>query len=181
MRSFSGLYFFLRPITYLLTLLPGLLAKYVSISKWFIYGTLFCAISLFTAFAKPYKKYYMNFLDALLLLYFGLLSFVFSSTWHKNTVLIARVLLSTPIILFFLVIASRISFTAIIKIFKVCRKKLKLLCICFRLKGTTLTPETTLNQNEFIRSQATAKPLIQPTSTVISYGANDNEVPITLD
>ena len=102
----------------------------------------------------------LNFLDALLLLYCGLLNFVHSITWHKNAVLIARVLLSTPIILFFLMDASRISFATIIKIFKVCRKKLKLPCICFRFKGTSLTPETTCNQNEFIGSQAAAKPLI---------------------
>ena len=73
MRSISGLYFFLRPVEYLLTLLLHFLNKYVNINIiWFVHGNMFCTISLLIAFAKPYKKCYMNFLDAILLLLFYL-------------------------------------------------------------------------------------------------------------
>ena len=56
-------------------------------------------------------------------------------------------------------------------IVKVCRNSLKLPWTWFR--GTALTAESTSDQNSFVGSQAVAKPLIQPTSTVISYGADD--------
>ena len=174
MRSISGLYFFLRPVVYLLTfLLHHFLEKYVNINIWFVHGTMSCTISLLIAFAKPYKKCYMNFLDAILFFYFAIILLILSQTrWRDNiTLFIARMVLSTPIILFLLVITLKMIYATIIHIVKVCRNSLKLPCTWFR--GTALTAESTSDQNAFVGSQAAAKPLIQPTSTVISYGADD--------
>ena len=49
--------------------------------------------------------------------------------------------------------------------------KVKYLCRCF--EGTPSTTET--NEPEFFDIAGEAQPLIQPTSTVIGYGADDNE------
>ena len=162
MRSFSGLYYFLRPVVYLLTLLPRFLNKYIEINKWFIHGTMFCTISLLIAFAKPYKKCYMNFFRCF---YFAIVSFILSTKWHNNntvTVLVAKMLLLTPIILFLLIITLKKLYIAAVQIFKACGNNLKLQCTCFR--GATLTAETR-GQNVSVESQAAARPLIQPTSS----------------
>ena len=173
MRSISGLYFFLRPVVYLIALFHLFLDKYVSINIWFVHGTMSCTISLLIAFAKPYKKCYMNFLDAILFFYCAIILLIFSQTkWRDNiTLFIVRMVLSTPIILFLLVITLKMIYATIVHIVKVCRKSLKLPRTWFR--GTALTAESTSDQNAFVGSQAAAKPLIQPTSTVISYGADD--------
>ena len=68
MRSFSGLYFLLRLAAYLPSVLSHLLSSYFYINEWFTIGTTFCIISLFVAFAKPYRKAQMNYLDSKLLL-----------------------------------------------------------------------------------------------------------------
>ena len=109
MRSISGLYFFLRPAVYLLALFHLFLDKYVYINIWFVHGTMCCTISLLIAFAKPYKKCYMNFLDAILFFYFAIILLILSQTrWRDNiTLFIARMVLSTPIILFLLVITLK--------------------------------------------------------------------------
>ena len=103
MRSFSSLYFFLRLVIYFPTLLSSLLNKYFPINEWSIFGTLFSVLSLFTSFSKPYNKPHMNYLDAMLHLHFAILCFV-SSTGQQMLLIIARVLLSIPITLFFLIL-----------------------------------------------------------------------------
>ena len=176
MRSISGLYFLLRPAVFLLFMVPRLLNEYFNIknvNKWFINGTFFCTLSLFIAFAKPYKKCYMNFTDALLLFYLAILTFVFSTTWRNNTTLfLMRMLLSTPIILFLLAITFQKIHTATVKLYKMCRNHLKLPCTLW-FGGTDFTAETMDDQSVLVGSQMAAQPLIQPTSTVICYGTED--------
>ena len=176
MRSFSGLYFFLRLMAYLPSLLCRLLSNYFDINKWFILGTFFCIASLFTAFAKPYRQPYMNVLDAFLLLNFALLNFIISAGGHM--LLIARVVISTPIALFFLIITLKKAHFAIIKVPQVFRNKFKLQYVIEWFRGTSYTAK----RNQHTTHNTAAQPLIQPTSTVISYGADDNDkVPITAD
>ena len=50
-------------------------------------------------------------------------------------------------------------------------RKLKFLCTCFR----EITPTVELNEPEIADADREAQPLIQPTSTVISYGAKDDK------
>ena len=169
MRSVSGLYFLLRPAVYLLTMLPRL---WKGINKWFMYGALLCTISLFIAFAKPYKKCYMNFLDAALLLYFAMFSFTFSTVSHNSIAMITRILVSIPILLFLLIIIFQKIYTTFVLLYKVFRNSLKLPCTW--LGSTALGAATINDENALVGSQKAAEPLIQPTSTVISYGADDN-------
>ena len=172
--AFLVFIFFLRLVTYLPTLLSRLLNEYFHINEWFIFGTLFSVLSLFTSFAKPYKKPYMNYLDAMLHLHYGILCFVLST---GQQIIIARVLLWTPFTLLFLIISTIIFKklqVAILKILKVCSK---LNWHHQRFRGITLTTEPSNNQRVSVCGQTVVKPLIQPTSTVFNYGAiNDNAI-----
>ena len=81
-------------------------------------------------------------------------------------------LFSTPIILFLLIITFQKIYTTFVQLYKVCRNCLKLPRTW--LGGTALAAATMDDQNAMVGSQKAAEPLIQPTSTVISYGADDN-------
>ena len=72
LRSFSGLYFFLRMAVFLVGLLSGVLLKvnnniWMNDAIWFPIGAVFMITALTVALIKPYQKNYMNYLDALLL------------------------------------------------------------------------------------------------------------------
>ena len=170
MRSFSGLYFFLRFMFWLPSNLTRLLNTYsnTNTNRWFLSGILFCILSLSIAFFRPYNKPYMNYMDALLLLNIALLSFVLSTGWRM--LLIARILLSMPVALLCLVICSKKFYGAIKFIVKACSlpSKLKyLLCRCFEGNASTTKIMDTVTETQ---------PLIQPTSIVIGNSADDSEV-----
>ena len=118
----------------------------------------------------------MNFLDAVLLFYFAIFSFLLSIRWPA--VVIARILVSTPIILFLIIITFKKIYSTVVQLYKVCKNNLKLPRTVTWFGGTALTAETMGDQNSYEEGQTAAKPLIQPTSTVISYGADDNEAPV---
>ena len=173
MRSFSGLYFFLRLLMWLPILISHLTNRYsnVYIDKWIFLGFFFCITSLSMTYIRPYNKAYMNYLDALLLLNIALLSFVLSS--RLPMLQIARILLSMPIALLFLVICSKKFYGVIKRTVRVhsLPSKLKYLCRC--IEETPSIVEQ--NEPEIVDIAGEAQPLIQPTSTIISYGADDNE------
>ena len=159
MRSFSGLYFFLRIVPFLIT---ALLTNN-SFAQWYYYGTLFFITSLTIAFAKPYRKAYMNYLDAFLLSNLALLSFIVLAGSHMLQR--ARILLVAPILILILTIAFR---------------------VLYRCTNRCLSKYTCLNQkcrelrsNVFattVDTTAASQPLIQPTHTKVSYGINDNDI-----
>ena len=69
---------------------------------WEQLGVVVVVSTTLAAHTKPYEKCYMNFSDAILLFYSAIFSFILSIRWpDNNTVVIARMLLSTPIIPFF--------------------------------------------------------------------------------
>ena len=95
----------------------------------------------------------------------AILSFIFSTRWRINSeVVIARILLSTPITHFFLIITFKKIYTTVAQLYKVCRNNLKLPRTWFG--GTALSAKTVGDQSSYVESQTAAKPLIQPTSTV---------------
>lgn len=88
MRSFCGLYFFLRMmIVFMAYLSHVIVGKHIiqvpELSSYSV-GVLLLITTLTIALAKPYKKAYMNYLDVLLLSNFTVLCFTvsLSSTWH---------------------------------------------------------------------------------------------------
>ena len=63
-RSFSGLYFFLRGITMVSHELSHL---QITENTWFICTLLFSVVALVISYVKPYKEWYMNLVDTVLL------------------------------------------------------------------------------------------------------------------
>ena len=111
MRSFSGLYFFLRMMVLFVAVLSYQVGKhFLHVPELDIYsvGVLLLITTLTMALAKPYKKVYMNYLDVLLLSIFTVLSFTvsLSSTSH-NMQVITRVLLVVPLVIFILFVVSK--------------------------------------------------------------------------
>ena len=110
LRSFSGLYFFLRMIVFLV---GGLIYIFLKVNDnvwsvngiWFSNGTIVMITALTLALIKPYRKNYMNYLDALLLSNFALICFVMTS--GIPVLAIIRVLFLTPIIALILINFSR--------------------------------------------------------------------------
>lgn len=176
MRSFSSLYFLFRLVIYFSTLLSYLVRGFFHTNDWLIFGSLFSILSLFTAFAKPYNKPYMNYFDAILHWHVAISCFILST--GPPLLIITRLLLWTPITLLFLIFLStsfkKLKF-AILKILKKSLSKLNWLSRYF--KSTPLTIEPNYNQQVYVCDPKADKPLIQPTSSVITYGAiNDNAV-----
>ena len=71
MRSFSGLYFILRGIIIASHELQLIKLRE---NSWFYRTFILCSIALVISYIKPYKKWYMNLIDTLLL---SLLAFLF--------------------------------------------------------------------------------------------------------
>ena len=176
MRSVSSLYFFFRLVTYLSTLFSQLLNRYFHTNKWLISGSLCSILSLFIALIKPYNKLYTNYLDAMLHLYVAISCFILST--GSQPLIVTRVLLWIPITFLFLILSiilfKKLQFP-MLKIVKACQSKLNLSSRSFR--STSLTNKPSQNQQAYACNQTAAKPLIQPTSSVITYGSiNDNVV-----
>ena len=79
MRSFSGLYFFLRIAACLCMLLSHLIEQLLYINQWITLGTLLFFATLTVAIAKPYCKAYMNYWDIAILSNLAILFYVLSS------------------------------------------------------------------------------------------------------
>ena len=159
MRNFSGLYFFLRIVPFLIT---ALLINN-SFAQWYYYGTLFFITTLTIAFAKPYRKTYMNYLDAFLLSNHTLLSFIVLAGSHMLQR--ARILLVAPILILILTITFKVLYH--------CTNR----CLS---KYTCLSQKCReLRSNVFattVDTAAVSQPLIQPTHTEVSYGINNNDI-----
>ena len=96
MRSFSGLYFLLRIIPFVINLVAQQLFKvYHAVYRWYFHGTVFFAAALIVALAKPYQKAYMNYLDSLILFDLALIYYTFLTGAHMVKAIM--ILLATPI------------------------------------------------------------------------------------
>ena len=156
MRSFSGLYFFLRMVAFLVMCLSRALGRH-HVSQWYSVSILLLITTIAMALAKPYRKAYMNYLDILLLSIFTVLCFTASirSEWHTIQV-IARVLLATPlvVVVLFVVLRRCASFKHIVK--------------NFRLRRVPVDIEPT--QSSMVDTPRASRSMIQPTFTILGYG-----------
>ena len=168
MRGFSGFYFFLRGAVYL-TSLSRAIHVYIYINDWFTLGTIFFLAALTVATAQPYCKAYMNFWDIAILSHLALTCYSLCS--GVRALLLARILLSVPITVFILVTLLR-KCCVMSKVYGKVLNKQILCCSCFRSKSASLTAEA-CQDSIIVDTPAVSQPLIQPTSTVISYGTNN--------
>ena len=166
MRCISGLYFVLRITPFLIKLITRLLSvEYHAFVHWFNSGTLFLIAALTVALVKPYQKVYMNYLDTLILSNLALIYYTFLS--GVSMLLTIRILLAIPITVFML--------NMVIKLMRYATKLLSK-CTCSKLvirKLVTLRTATLPYEEEqrcIIDTSKAVQPLIEPTSTVLSYG-----------
>ena len=113
LRSFSGLYFFLRIALYLLGPLSDSLLKinnniWMTDAIWFPTGTVFMITALTVALIKPYQKNYMNYLDALLLSNIAFCCLVLKAEIH--VLIIIRLLFFSPILVLILIVFTKMFF-----------------------------------------------------------------------
>ena len=113
LRSFSGLYFFLRMALYLVGVLSGILLKknkniWMTDVVWFPTGAVLMITALTVALIKPYQKNYMNYLDALLLSNIALCCLVFKA--EIRVLVIIRLLYFTPILVLILIVFTKMLF-----------------------------------------------------------------------
>ena len=173
MRSFSSLYFFLEIMGYFIALLTHTMnSSSMRVSRWFALGTILFLTTLAMTIAKPYRKAYMNHLNTLLLSNYTILCYVLSSGFC--TQLVARVLITTPIAVFIAsVILKKVNNVS--KLY-VCKLKSQSYIPdsfnCFRSKRMPIAVESP--QSSTANTLTSTQLLIQPTSTVMSYGIKDN-------
>ena len=162
-RSFSGIYFFLQIVVCFIYSLSHAIGPHVGVSPWFGSGTVFFIIILVVTIGKPYQK---NHLDTLLLSNFMILFYVLSSGTSSQVVV--RTLITTPITAFITIIIMRKLYDMFR--LRLCHKLKFPLCIrkCFSRLRSHTTNEST--QNSTANTPMSAQPLLQPTSTIFSYG-----------
>ena len=111
MRSFSGLYFYLRMVVFIVgqasyRLLKGYSENIWLFNEvWFPAGTVFLLTALMIAFIRPYQRPYMSYVDALLLSNLALCCFV---TTSKIFILpVIKILFAVPMVAFILIVFLR--------------------------------------------------------------------------
>ena len=109
MRSLSALYFFLRIVIFLTAFLSKKLSNNVWSLKaiWFPAGTVFFVMALIITLVQPYKRTYMNCLDALIHANLALLCYVITSVSVLPKMVTTRILLFTPIVIFLVMILQK--------------------------------------------------------------------------
>ena len=94
MRSFSGLYFIVRILSYFYDPCSTI------VSPWAHEAFLFVSTATIIALVKPYKKMYMNVLDVLLLLHSALLCLILSSGYSSVKGIILFIIILIPAVVF---------------------------------------------------------------------------------
>ena len=168
-RSFSGVYLTLLPIASSIYLFLQKIESYLHVSPLFGIGTLFFVILLTITIGKPYQKAYMNHLDMLLLSNFMILCYTLSL--RINAPIVPQVLIAIPITVF--IITTMQKFYNTFRLHR-CHKHINASlsvhgsCNCFRFNiPTDSTHHSTAN------TPTSAQRLLQPTSTVITYGIQE--------
>ena len=151
MRSFSGLYFLLQWFLFI----AEAFAKATGYFQPFLLpGVLFSFTALIIALTKPYKIAYMTCLDTLIVFNLAIQCFILSLEEQKLPIL--QILILIPIFIFIVVLLQR---KVVHKVF------MKIGCKRERaaLQITEPTDSSTVDKSSPIQ------PLIQPTSTILSY------------
>ena len=169
MRSVSSLYFLLK----VLTMLVSLLSRRINgdISRYYSIGTLFFLVTLFVAFAKPYRKPFMNYADTLLLSFVTLLCYTQSL---KTTTMFEteRILLASPISVIILIHVRKICNVTVCAL-KFCTSKLRLCFLekrgnCFRARRVPAKAEPSLGYSVDTYVLSETQPLIAPTCAEVA-------------
>jgi hypothetical protein len=162
MRSFAGLYFILRIAAYICAVLSHLMKPFLHINHWVAVGILLFFTTLTIAIAKPYRKAYMNYWDIAILSHLTILNFVLTS---GHALLLARILLNIPILIFIIAIMLR-------KGYNMCKLRLWLQKCCTYFN---VTAESEANRRLAVDNPTEVDPLIQPKLSMCNYGAESED------
>ena len=104
MRSFSGLYFFLR----IIIIAVRFMSPFILPNIWLCYAILYSSITLLIAYIKPYKRSYMNVLDVLLLANLSLLGIFVSAGYFETQAIEVYILMLIPIAVLGLFVGTKL-------------------------------------------------------------------------
>ena len=163
MRSASSLHFLLKMMT---VLVAALSHRVRHIPHYYFISILFFIGTLFVALAKPYRRPYMNYADALLLSLMTLVCYTLYFTMLQTE----RILLASPIAVIILIYVRKIC-VATMQAVKFCTSTLRVCvlkkcCYCFRAKRAHATAEPSLGSSVDMLPET--QPLIPPTCTVVT-------------
>ena len=112
-KSFAGLYFVLRPMLFVMSSILSQM-YFSNMDPYFSRNVVLTLTALLVGLCRPYKEMYMNVLDTLLLVHFGLFCHLISSYQgfyqnpsHASFVYTFEAMLALPIVCFFLFLAWR--------------------------------------------------------------------------
>ena len=173
MRSFSGFYFFLRSLVFVVR--PTY--SFFSPNIWISYTILYSSCTLLMAFARPYKKTYMNVFDVIFLANLSLLNLLVSSEYYATQALKVCVLMYLPTCLLVLFIVTNTVNNKILKRVKVKQRLQSIMynfCKSYR-NARRIHQQVSTNDSEYTvekdeGSDTMKKPV---SSTVVSVHAND--------
>ena len=166
MRSFSSLYLCLRIGIFVIA--GGIKVTRLIVNSWSTTGFTMLCTALTIAIVRPYKKDSMNNVDTLLLADLAMICFAISS----GLFMFARVLLFVPIVVFIMATG----FQTIRRLYKLhfsnslnpLKGKCNKLVYCCHHQRSPSEPVSDIPTETFVVPSAT-QPLIQPTSTEVSY------------
>ena len=162
MRSFSGLYFFLRFVVLSASYLCHAILRTAPMAG---ITTIFFATTIITAIAMPYRKAYANYLDILLLSNLTVLCYTQPPAFSNK--LLEKLLLAAPMAIMILTITlQKLSDITML----ICKT-----CVCtYKLSPSRFINSFFRNGRTSFTTQASSltspQPLIHPTHTIISYG-----------
>ena len=146
-------------------------SRYHAIKHWYYSGTLFLIVALIVAFVRSYRKAYMNYLDTLLFSDLALIYYAFSC--GADMLHMLRILLEIPMLAFLIVMIIKIIHNAVRQLSK-CTCTNIAICKLISLRTATSTYGEQ-QQGMITHDNLTAgQPLIEPTSTVVSYDTCTN-------
>ena len=143
----------------------GTICIHLYIRQWLALRLLLFFVAVSVAIAKPYRYAYMNYWDIAILFCLATLLCVLSQN-QRYTPLLARILISIPLIVFVLMIILSKSKVYMRKICRAC-------CRFKHYTGTTVES----NESSVDNCSTAADPLTQPTSSVFSYGTAESNKP----
>ena len=178
-HSFAALYFILRPILFI----SSSVLSHFSIADMDPYlsrNTVLSVAALMIALCRPYKNAYMNVLDSIFLIYFGLFCHLISSyqgfyTEHATFVFTFEVVLLLPLVAFVLFISLRAIYKTKAASFLLQKCRLIWSRMSSKLQSCLLLCRGDISTNECDASVSVEQRLIEPINAedIASYGAMD--------
>ena len=167
MRGFAGLYFVVRPMIFIASMISSLL-MISNNDPHFSRNIVFMVTALLIALCRPYKRTYMNVLDTFLLVHFGLLCHLMSAydgfQVQANFALTFEAMFVLPLAGFMLFFVVR----ALWKVYK--NSIFKILCQKCKHFCHNLTFQYSHIVHSTHKSSSIEQVLVKSTVTEISYG-----------